>query len=203
MTQPSPTEHLPVMKASGERNALRRLLLQQRCQTAPSLRQQWDAVLMQKLLDWCRQQQPSSLAVYWPIQAEPDLRTCYPQLVSMGISLALPWVVQTDAPLQFLAWQPGDAMELDRYGIPLPAQRTDLLMPEIVLVPCVGFNADAYRLGYGGGFYDRTLAAFPSIRALGVAYHCAQADFLPGEHDIPMQWILTEYQEDTGTGHQS
>lgn len=156
------------------------------------VRRHWDLQLQQHLLAWCEQHRPASLAVYSPIQAEPDLRACYAQLSKMGIQLALPWVVEKHTPLRFLAWQEGDAMALDEYGIPLPAQRERLLSPAALLMPCVGFNVQGYRLGYGGGYYDRTLAGLPACIALGVAYQCAASDFVAGVHDIPMHHLLTE-----------
>ncbi|MDE2430963.1 MAG: 5-formyltetrahydrofolate cyclo-ligase, partial [Burkholderiales bacterium] len=76
--------------------------------------------------------------------------------------------------------------------IPVPAQREHLLMPDALLIPCVGFNAGNFRLGYGGGYYDRTLALQPRPVALGVAYQCALADFRAAEHDIALDKIFTE-----------
>ncbi|WP_189357117.1 5-formyltetrahydrofolate cyclo-ligase [Undibacterium squillarum] len=192
MTQANPDAHSDAMKPVSDRKALRKALLSARKSVAAEQRRIWDAQIAEGLMRWLQQRQPSSLAVYWPIQAEPDLRDWYPQITAMGIQLALPWVVEKNAPLKFLAWQQGDAMELDEYGIPLPADKEKLIEPEILLVPCVGFNQQAYRLGYGGGFYDRTLAQLTSALPLGIAYELASTVFEPGEFDLPMSGILTE-----------
>jgi len=80
----------------------------------------------------------------------------------------------------------------DDYGIPLPAQREHFIVPEVLLIPCVGFTAHGYRLGYGGGYYDRTLALHTECRAIGIAYHSALSEFARGVHDIRMHEILTE-----------
>ncbi|WP_374517106.1 5-formyltetrahydrofolate cyclo-ligase [Undibacterium squillarum] len=192
MTQANPDAHSDAMKPVSDRKALRKALLSARKSVAAEQRRIWDVQIAERLLQWLAQRRPSSLAVYWPIQAEPDLREWYPQITAMGIQLALPWVVEKNAPLKFLAWQQGDAMELDEYGIPLPADKEKLIEPEILLVPCVGFNQQAYRLGYGGGFYDRTLAQLTSALPLGIAYELASTVFEPGEFDLPMSGILTE-----------
>lgn len=192
MTQANPDAHSDAMKPVSDRKALRKALLSARKSVAAEQRRLWDAQIAEGLMRWLQQRQPSSLAVYWPIQAEPDLRDWYPQITAMGVQLALPWVVEKNAPLKFLAWQQGDAMELDEYGIPLPADKEKLIEPDILLVPCVGFNQQAYRLGYGGGFYDRTLAQLTSALPLGIAYELASTVFERGEFDLPMSDILTE-----------
>lgn len=192
MTQPPLSGHTSLAELNQNRSALRRYLLDCRRQLDAAVRQQWDAQIADHLMAWCRQEKPASLAVYWPIQAEPDLRSCYAAIAGMGIQLALPWVSAKEAPLRFLAWCEGDAMLTDDYGIPLPAQRNHLVTPAALLIPCVGFNTARYRLGYGGGYYDRTLPGLPDAVSLGIAYQCACADFAPGEHDIPMTQIMTE-----------
>lgn len=192
MTQANPDAHSDAMKPVNDRKALRKALLSARKSVAAEQRRIWDAQIAERLLQWLAQRRPSSLAVYWPIQAEPDLCDWYPQITAMGIQLALPWVVEKNTPLKFLAWQQGDAMDLDEYGIPLPADKEKLIQPEILLVPCVGFNQQAYRLGYGGGFYDRTLAEMPEAVAVGIAYAQAEAVFSAEQHDLPLQAILTE-----------
>ncbi|MBC3934831.1 5-formyltetrahydrofolate cyclo-ligase [Undibacterium sp. CY7W] len=190
MTQPDNGAHAPEQFLSTPRQTLRRDLLAQRRAVPAAQRAAWDRNLQQQLLEKMQTLRPASLALYWPIRAEPDLRAVYAELQALGIQLALPWVVQAQAPLRFLAWQPGDAMEADSYGIPLPAQRSHLLDPAVILIPCVGFNTTAYRLGYGGGFYDRTLAQLPQALALGIAYPVAACEFEPDHFDLPMHEML-------------
>lgn len=110
----------------------------------------------------------------------------------MGIQVAFPLVVKKNAPLLFLAWEPNEVMTTDEFGIPVPLQRDRIVTPEVILIPCVGFTQDKYRLGYGGGFYDRTLSRLPSAVSIGIAYKNQQCMFTPGEHDLPMTIMLTE-----------
>lgn len=188
MTQPHSSAKAPAQS----RSHLRKTLLALRCNTDALQRQQWDAAIGRHLLAWCRQHRPASLGVFWPIQAEPDLRSSYPLLQQMGIQLALPLVLGKAQPLLFLAWQPGDAMERDHHGIPVPAQRDAILQPDAVLIPCLGFNSDQFRMGYGGGYYDRTLASLARPFAIGIAYHQAQTEFTAESHDVAMDAIITE-----------
>lgn len=194
MTQPSlSVKPPPVRVASPESRAqLRQRLLDQRRGTDTQQRQQWDQEIGARLLSWCQQERPASLGIYWPIQSEPDLRNIYPQLQQMGIQLALPLVTGKSQPLVFLQWSPGHPMSKDSYGIPVPEQRHFTLRPEALLIPCVGFNEKNYRLGYGGGYYDRTLAIPPRPLAIGIAHHQAQSEFAAEAHDVPMDLIFTE-----------
>lgn len=188
MTQPSPSaKPLPQSRAD-----LRKSLLDQRRNTVAAQRQLWDKKIAANVMEWCQRQRPASLGVFWPIQAEPDLRLCYPGLQELGIQLALPLVQNKAQALTFLFWAPGDSMTTDEYGIPVPTQREHMIQPAALLVPCVGFNASNYRLGYGGGYYDRTLALAPRPQAIGIAYHQGQADFAAQAHDVPMDLIITE-----------
>jgi 5-formyltetrahydrofolate cyclo-ligase len=174
------------------RTTLRKNLLALRHNTDAILRRQWDQAIAQNLIDWCERHRPASLGLFWPIQAEPDLREIYPELQKMGIQLALPLVLSKQQPLIFLEWKTGDVMDRDDYGIPVPQQRERSLMPDVLLIPCVGFNREKFRMGYGGGYYDRTLARQPRPAAIGIAYAQAQADFPAQSHDIAMDHIMTE-----------
>ncbi len=161
-----------------DKAALRKQLLQRRRDLEPAARVAWDGEIGAHLQHWCAQHQPRSLGVYWPIQAEPDLLALYPALAASGIQLALAVAHTRDASLAFAKWTPGDAMEKDVHGIPVPASRGEdaVIRPEVLLIPCVGYTRQKFRLGYGGGYYDRTLAAAPAspdagaIKTLGIAY---------------------------------
>lgn len=190
LTQPVPVK--PTDAAIQERQTLRQYLLQQRRAFTDAQRQLLDQRIRDRIAVWCRTQLPPSLGVYWPIQGEPDLLPLYPELQKLGIQLCLPSVPGRDQPLQFLSWQPGDAMVLDPYKIPIPQHQQIVPVPAAMLIPCVGFNAQGYRLGYGGGFYDRTLLAWPDRIAIGVAYQQALIEFTPTIHDIAMQQVMTE-----------
>ena len=131
------------------------------------------------------------LGVYWPIRGEPDLQDMYAGLTAAGVKLALPLITDHQSPLQFAAWTPGQAMVLDRWGIATPVATT-LVAPHALLVPCLGFNDERFRLGYGGGYYDRTLAQAPRQTAIGVAHESGRTAFAAQIHDIAMDVIITE-----------
>jgi 5-formyltetrahydrofolate cyclo-ligase len=170
---------------------LRRSLLEARSALAADLRARCDAAIAGWVHEWLKKNPIRTLGVFWPIRSEPDLRALYADLSRDGVELALPVVLDKNAPLGFAEWAPGDALVVDAYGVPAPTERK-LIQPEGLLIPCVGFNADNIRLGYGGGFYDRTLAAAPRPIAIGIAYASARASFSAGPHDVALDIIITD-----------
>ena len=133
-----------------------------------------------------------TIAFCWPIQNEPDLRPLLREWLAQGVSPCLPVVVAPGQTLAFRPWHPDTPLSPDRYGIPTP-QSGDFVTPDILLLPCNAFDAAGYRLGYGGGFFDRTLAALPEALAIGVAYASAELPaLLPGPFDLPLAAIVTE-----------
>lgn len=181
--------------AQTGRNALRQQLLAQRNALDPSLKERWDQALQQHLLDYYAtpQQEPSlaRLGVYWPMRGEPDLRPAYAALAARGVQLALPVVVEPAAPLRFAKWTPDTPLVTGAFGALVPAEPA-WVEPSTLLVPCLGFNSARMRLGYGGGFYDRTLAAAPRPATIGIAYDCLHAEFEAEPHDVALDCILTE-----------
>ena len=178
--------------APEEKATLRKALLAARRTLPDALRAAWDAAIAQRLLDWCAQENITQLGVYWPLHGEPDLHDAYAQLAARGVALSLPVVLEKHAPLAFSAWTPGEAMVKDGMGVAVPAQLRLCPAPAALLVPCLGFNEERYRLGYGGGYYDRTLAHAPRPRTVGVAYACLKASFPTGTYDIALDHIVTE-----------
>ena len=138
---------------------------------------------------------------YWPIRGEIGLHGLVRRLVEQGARAALPVVVEKGQPLEFRAWRPGAPLERGVWNIPIPATR-EVVRPTALLVPLVGFDAQGYRLGYGGGYYDRTLAALnPKPLAIGIGYELGRlATIHPQPHDIPMDAIVTEAGVATATG---
>lgn len=133
-----------------------------------------------------------TVSTYWPFRGEPDLRGWMERVIARGGSCALPVVVKKAAPLVFRPWHPGCAMERGVWNIPIPSEGPEII-PDIVISPLVGFDPAGYRLGYGGGFYDRTLAAHPGRRVIGVGYSVqAIPTIWPQWHDVPMGEIVTE-----------
>ncbi len=196
MTQPpnqvKEEKHSRIEASTLDRGTLRRQLRQQRSAIEVSTKQAWDQAIAAHLRTVILEKRPACLAVYWPIQSEPALLDCFAALHQQGISLALPIVVAKGKALKFVAWTPGENMENDDYGIPIPVEREIEIVPDCILAPCVGFNQANYRLGYGGGFYDRTLAIHPQAYSIGIAYELCHAGFGADEFDIALDLILTE-----------
>jgi 5,10-methenyltetrahydrofolate synthetase len=135
---------------------------------------------------------------YWPVAGEFDAREVIANWLHRDTArcAALPVVVAPRAAMAFHAWMPDTPMQQGRYRIPVPADGR-AVVPDVLLVPCVGFDSARYRLGYGGGYYDRTLAAWPTQAprpiAIGVAYQCGHVEALVHEaHDIPLDAVITE-----------
>lgn len=135
---------------------------------------------------------PQAVGVYWPFRGELDLTAWMRALDGRGICVALPVVVAKHQPLAFRAWWPGCRLERGVWNIPIPAEGPTVV-PELLVVPLVGFDDGCYRLGYGGGFYDRTLAALrPRPTAVGVGHPSAAVPTIfPQPHDVPMDAIVT------------
>lgn len=141
-------------------------------------------------------------AFCWPYKGEYDARYLARTLRGRGAVTALPVVVAPKAPLVFREWHPGVKLVAGVLGIAYPADSAEVA-PDAVAVPLVGFDGAGYRLGYGGGYFDRTLAAIARKPvAIGVAYESARLETIhPQPHDIPMDWIVTErgvYRRDGG-----
>lgn len=129
----------------------------------------------------------------WPYKAEFDPRFAMRHFRDRGAVTALPEVVDKHGPLQFSKWWPGAPMRPGVYDIPVP-DGTEVVVPEAAIVPMVGFDEMGYRLGYGGGYFDRTLAAIkPRPLAVGVSYEALRlATIHPQPHDVPMNFVVTE-----------
>jgi 5,10-methenyltetrahydrofolate synthetase len=173
------------------RRALRRELLARRMALDKALHQELSARIVTHLL--AHFPPPRTLAFCWPIKQEPDVRAIVETWRQAGTRTTLPVVVSEHAALAFREWRPDTALESDRYGIPTPAQG-DWLIPDLILLPLNGFDAAGYRLGYGGGYFDRTLAALsPRPLAVGVGFELNRvATIRPEGHDQPLDWIVTE-----------
>jgi 5,10-methenyltetrahydrofolate synthetase len=174
------------------KSALRKTLRAARGALDPAIKVQWDAHIGAQVMAWWRLRQVDAVGVYWPLAGEPDLRAAYAELAKAGVRLALPVVMERDAALSFVEWTPGEPMLPDQMGILVPATLRFVERPPALLIPCLGFNEDNYRLGYGGGYYDRTLAPVPRPHTLGIAYGNQQAVFSHGPHDLPLDVIVTE-----------
>jgi len=142
------------------------------------------------------------VAFCWPMRGEYDARALADTLRGRGAVTALPVVVALGQPLVFREWYPGVALVSGPLGIPYPAS-SDPVVPTLVLVPLSGWDEAGHRLGYGGGFFDRTLASLPKRPiAIGLGYELGRMPTIrPQAWDIPMDWIVTErgvYRRDPG-----
>lgn len=148
----------------------------------------------------------ASIGLYWPIRHEINL-LAWAQTLSQrsGVALCLPVVVKREAPMEYWRWQQGEPLDRGIWDIPVPTRR-DVLLPDLMLAPLVGFDRDNYRLGYGGGYFDRTLASLaqrPAVIGVGYAFSALDSIF-PQPHDIAMDAVVTEQRcilPQEGNGH--
>ena len=175
-----------------DKAALRATLLAARAALPVEMRDAANAAIAKHVLAWWHAQPLASLGVYWPMRNEPDLQAVYATLAGLGVQLALPVVQGPALPLRFAPWLPGEALQKDAMGVFVPARQTAFVQPAGLLIPCVGFTAQGMRLGYGGGFYDRTLAVRAPPQTVGIAYAAAQVRFAAGPFDVALGRIITE-----------
>lgn len=173
------------------RKAERQRLYRERGLISKQQRARAQARIASELDDLLAEGEYTSVAAYWPIRAEPDLRPWMTGLARSGVEVALPVVAGMDRPLQFSRWRPGDRLARGRWGIAEPAE-PDWIEPQLVIAPLLGVDANRFRLGNGGGFFDRTLAAArPRPLAVGVGFDCARiATIYPLPHDIAMDIVV-------------
>lgn len=135
----------------------------------------------------------ATLALCWPIRNEFDARPLARRLRDKGALTALPVVVAPGRPLVFREWHPGTKLERGPLDIPYPIDSPEVV-PDAVLLPMNGWDMQGYRLGYGGGFFDRTLAAAPKKPlVIGVTYEMARLETIhPQRWDVPVDWLVTE-----------
>lgn len=143
------------------------------------------------------------LSFYWPIQAEFDARPAVADWLAGGVEAAgdeagerravLPVVIAKHQPLRFRAWRPDTVMQSAGFGTSVPSDG-EWLVPTVLLIPLVGFDDAGYRLGYGGGYYDRTLAALqPKPRTIGIGYASGKlATIYPQDYDLTLDGLLTD-----------
>jgi 5-formyltetrahydrofolate cyclo-ligase len=134
---------------------------------------------------------------YWPLGDEIDPRPLLEALHERGHPIGLPAMPGEAQPLTFRAWQPGAELMDGGFGTRVPPESSPVIVPRVLLVPMLAFDRAGYRLGYGGGFYDRTLAQLradqPDTLAVGVAYQAQEVDRVPrGRYDQRLDMVLTE-----------
>ncbi len=131
------------------------------------------------------------VSAFWPLGGEIDLRPLMHALHARGHAVVLPITPKRGLPLTFGLWRPGDALVAERFGTFRPIG--PVLVPDFLLVPLLAFDRAGGRLGYGGGFYDRTLPLLPGCFALGCAFAAQEVDEVPaGPYDHPLDAVATE-----------
>lgn len=175
------------------RKARRAELIARRVALSREQRAPWNERITELLWDGCPMARGMVVGFCWPFNAEFDARFVIRRWREQGITAALPEVVAKGEPLRFRKWWPGATMTPGVYDIPVPAG-TEILIPDVALVPMNGFDEKGYRLGYGGGYFDRTLAAHdPRMLAIGIGYELARLPTIyPQAHDIAMDFVVTE-----------
>ena len=168
-------------------------LLVARLAISPADRSGWTAQIARTLPPLLVRLKCQTLGFYWPVRGEVDLRPLAAELMAFGHALALPAITDATGPLEYRPWDPGMGLQEGRFGIPEPP-RGAAARPDVILAPLVGFDAANYRLGYGKGYFDRTLAALaPRPVAIGIGFEMALvASVFPRPHDIAMDYVLTE-----------
>jgi 5,10-methenyltetrahydrofolate synthetase len=183
-----------------QKKALRATLIEQRNQLPD--RQERSDLLQRVMRIWLVGRPDLVIGAYWPIKGEFDPLPALHRWKEDGELLdqpqprriGLPVVNKETGTMTFHAWYPGCPMEEDAYGIPKPKD-TEIITPTLLFAPCVGYGAGGYRLGYGGGFYDKMLASLkPKPVAVGLGFGMGfLPDMEPEPHDVPLDAILNDY----------
>lgn len=149
------------------------------------------AVSLLSLLDAHR---GATIAGYWPIRDEIDCRPALANLIAAGRSVCLPVVLGDEQPLQFRRWSKDAALEPAGFGAMAPGAEAEIVVPDVIIVPVLAFDAKGTRLGYGKGFYDRTIANLDTKPTLfGYAYSVQELDHIPADaHDVGLDMVVTE-----------
>lgn len=175
------------------RQKLRREMIGRREALSPEMHASLSAAVRARLHEAFPALPGLTVGFCWPVQNEPDLRPLVSELCARGGRVALPVVIRAGAPLAFREWWPDQPLSPDRYGIPSPTDG-DFLVPQLLLIPVNAFDEGHYRIGYGGGFFDRTLATLsPRPLAVGVGFDFQKVECVrPEAHDQPLDVMITE-----------
>ncbi|MBY0500192.1 MAG: 5-formyltetrahydrofolate cyclo-ligase [Nitrosomonas sp.] len=154
---------------------------------------EWSQAISGNLMQKLPHPQKMIIGIYCPFRGEYDPRSIARYLIQNGATLALPEIIGKDTPLCFREWSIDTPMKNGAYDIPIPVD-TQIVRPDAVIIPMVGFDQRGYRLGYGSGFFDRTLASYQrQPLSLGVAFEMQRLeDTYPQAHDIAMHYVITE-----------
>jgi len=181
---------------SEQKAALRKTAQAARASAADRAGPNAAADLARHLADWVRSRDVRVVSGYLAIGSELDVTSALQGFARQGAEVALPVVIGAEQPLIFRRWQPGMALQAGPLGTRHPPDDSPVLVPDVLLVPMLAYDGDGYRLGWGGGFYDRTLADLRRqgpVSAVGIAYAAQRVDKVPrDDHDAGLDWIATE-----------
>ena len=174
-----------------EKSSLRNRLLEERLQMPPSARKLAEKKISTDLRQ-ILESQKGPLGFYWPFRGEFDPRHVVKDWLSLNTTnvACLPVIVEKNKPMIFREWIPGQPMIKGTFNIDVPHPKNRILIPNILLVPTLGFNQKNFRLGYGGGYYDRTLAQFNAF-TIGLCFeHGRSSEIVEEQHDIPLDLVI-------------
>lgn len=179
--------------AAKDRVALRREMLSVRMELPEAAHREASARVLALLAGFLSAHPAGVVGFCWPIRREVDCRPVVGDLIKQGWRAVMPTVIAPATPMQCRVWSPGLPMSTDAYGIPIPAGE-ETCLPDVLLLPLVAFDDAGYRLGYGGGYFDRTLAVLrPSPLTIGIGFECTRVTTIhPDVHDIPLDCVITE-----------
>ncbi len=174
--------------------ALRAAAHKRRAAFHPSLRSEAAQAATRHFFEGIEIGKSEVVAGYWPIRDEMDVKSLIAKLMDAGQPVCLPVVLGDEQPLELRVWQDGAPLYEAGYGTLAPADDAPRAEPDVILMPLLGFDKHGTRLGYGGGYYDRTLAALSKRpRLIGFAFALQEIDHIPREaHDVPLDAIVTE-----------
>ena len=173
----------------NQRGALRNeLLARRRAWLASPASHAAESALARQLHEVLVQLEPLCLGLYWPLPGEFNASTLLAR--EEDVQWALPFAYKSPRRMEYRLWRPEDVLGQDECGIACTSG--PVLIPDVVLVPCVGFTREGYRLGYGGGYFDRWLADHPGVTSVGVAWSVGETSFAVEPHDQALTVILTD-----------
>jgi 5-formyltetrahydrofolate cyclo-ligase len=183
------------MDLADEKRQARRESLKRRA-AAHRLNEEAGEALALRGLPFVRDVRHEAISGFFPYQSEISLLPLLTLLHGAGWTTAMPVVMGPGQPLIFRSWAPGEPVTPGIWEIPVPLETAAEIQPDVLLVPMLAFDRGGYRLGYGGGFYDRTLEKLRKAKpviAIGVAYSAQEMPEVPhGPHDQPLDWVMTE-----------
>ncbi|MCB9637764.1 MAG: 5-formyltetrahydrofolate cyclo-ligase [Myxococcales bacterium] len=184
------------MTIAEEKQRLRKEMMAHRRDLAPLDVEMWSRQICERLLQWGIWEEMGCVGGYWPMRKEVDLRGALDALLLQGVEVGLPIVKGRGQALGFRRWQKGESLERRPLGVMEPTEQAPWCFPRALWVPLLAFDRRGHRLGYGAGFYDRTIELLRSqgpLLTVGIAFEMQMREEVPVDGgDQPLDWVLTE-----------